>query len=156
MNAYRQLRYWSVPALVAAAFVVFTAGASTCSAGILLPEQVSFDANDLDESLSGRHEDGGMSSPRDPQKWPLEDSDQQPTPKGYLTASLPTGNSSSGSSSSTSSSSVPGTSVTVGLLSATIAVADDLALSQLAEDHGLSLPDPPGTDLLRPPQFFSM
>jgi hypothetical protein len=38
------------------------------------------------------------------------------------------------------------------LLSSAITLADDTSLSRLPEDHGLSLPDPPGTDLLRPPR----
>jgi len=148
------------------------AAASTCDAGILLPEQVTFNEQDLAASLA-THGAASASSPDT--RHPTPDTSSSATPirriqrdwwnenerdenRPFELANYhnsPTGS----SSSSTSTSSVggaPGSGGVVCLLSGTLNLRDDSPLGTLAEDHGLSLPDPPGIDLLRPPQFASV
>lgn len=132
--------------------------ASTCQAGILMPEQVTFDEQDLAASLATR--DSAQSSSaasaatpvrRIERDWWSDEERDENQPFELAKSNLPTGS----TSSSTSPSPVGGAtgSNVVCLLSTSLILPDDSPLGQLAEDHGLSLPDPPGTDLLRPPQL---
>ncbi len=165
-----------LPPLVLAAFCMLAMqAASTCQAGILLPEQVTFDEQDLAASLATRDnssvEKGSATpSPQSPASslqssstpirrikpdwWNQEHQDEN-VPFELTKSKLPTGNTSSSTSSSSSVAGAAGSSV-VCLLSASLILRDDSPLGQLAEDHGLSLPDPPGTDLLRPPRAVEM
>lgn len=126
------------------------AWASQATAAIIAPEQVSFDASDLERATSDRapRETSSSSSSHAPiRSDQAQDSDSQNLHQSIL----PYGSGSSSSSSSSSTSGL-GTTVVVFLSQATPIVGDDLAIGQLPEDHGLSLPAPPGTDLLRPPR----
>jgi hypothetical protein len=139
----------STAALTAAVFAVFLTFSGTCTAGILLPEEISFDTQDLERHFNG-DEDGAGSVPS---KSPVQTSNENGKTPNRLKATLPTGNSSSSSTSSTSSAGgAAGPGIVLCLFNSTIAIADDSPLGRLAEDRGLSLPDPPGTDLLRPPR----
>lgn len=155
MCGYRLIRSQCtpLPAILAVALVMLFVSVNAAQAGILLPQPIGFDAKDLDQSLSDNHASGSSSSstPQESQQWPPSDNDQQPSPLGLLNAPLPAGHSSSNTSTS-SSGGAAGSGMALCLLNGTISVTDDLALGRLAEDHGLSLPDPPGTDLLRPPR----
>jgi len=140
--------------------------ASTCQAGILMPEQVTFDEQDLAASLATR-ESASSTDTRHPTPdtcsssstplrriqpdwWNQENQDEN-VPFELTKSKLPTGTTSSSTSSSSSVAGAAGSSV-VCLLSTPLNLRDDSPRGQLAEDHGLSLPDPPGTDLLRPPR----
>ena len=138
-----------LPAVTVAMFIaVFSATAAR--GGILLPEQVGFSAADIDRSLESSSTAGSTSTgEHSSQNLPATDRDEKSNPLGLLKSTLPTSNSSSSSSSSAGG---IGSGSVVCLLNATIALQDDASLGQLAEDHGLSLPEPPGTDLLRPPR----
>lgn len=149
------MRRLLTPALAFAAFCVAAACASDCLAGILLPQQISVDANDLERFLAdgSSQSSTGTSSParRHSANWPGDQRDEPSSPL-ELAQSLPTGGSSSSTTSSPAPGGAVGSGVVVCLLNSTLALNDDSPLGTLAEDHGLSLPDPPGTDLLRPPQ----
>ena len=145
-NAVSSLAIWIAFA------VVLHSDARTAHAGIQLPQQVGFDAKDLEQSLDDEAGAGSSSSSqRNSDSWPPTNNDDQPNPLGLLNSPLPTSNSSS-SSSSSSAGGATGSGVVLCLFNGTIALTDDACLGRLAEDHGLSLPDPPGTDLLRPPR----
>jgi hypothetical protein len=138
---------------LAALCVQLSVGASNSLAGILMPEQVSFGASDLDRALEQGTPSSSTrqsSSRRSSHEWP---SDQGDRPSGplELANTLPTGNTSSSTSSSSAGGAV-GSGVVICLLNGTLMLNDDSPLGSLAEDHGFSLPEPPGTDLLRPPQ----
>ena len=140
--------------MIAALCVVISACASQSVAGILVPQQVSFDASDLERALAqgpSNSSAGSSSVPsrRPSHEWPA-DENQRPTSPLELANSLPTSGGSS--STSTSPSGAVGSGVVVCVLNGTLALRDDSPLGKLAEDHGFSLPDPPGTELLRPPQ----
>jgi hypothetical protein len=148
-------RLWMPVLTFAALCVLGSACASTAFAGILLPQQISFDADDIEQILASESSQASTgasssSSRRHLPEWPAKDQGQPSSPL-ELANSLPTS-----TSSSTTSSPAPGGAVGSGvvlcLLNNTITVQDDSPLGMLAEDHGFSLPDPPGTDLLRPPQ----
>lgn len=137
--------------------------ASKCQAGILMPEQVTFDEQDLDNDLAAGLSQRSSSSAaatsssstsvrRIQRDWWNQEHRDENIPFELTKSKLPTGTT---SSSTSSSSSVAGatSSTVVCLLSAPLNLRDDSPLGQLAEDHGLSLPDPPGSDLLRPPRL---
>jgi hypothetical protein len=141
----------STAALTAFALVVPLLSGSACHAGILLPQPVDFDVNDLERQFNG--DDGSAGAvPANSHSPTLPNKENGEKPE-RLKATLPTGNSSSSSSSSTSSAGgAPGSGIVLCLFNSTIAIADGAPLGRLAEDRGLTLPDPPGTDLLRPPR----
>jgi hypothetical protein len=144
-----RLRVATVPVIAGAALMLLLLGTSASHAGILTPQQIGFDAEDLERSLSGE-QSGSSSVPYNAPTGPAgKDQDQRPSPMELLKDSLPGGQSSSSSSSSTGGAGGTGS---VFALSNTIILVDDSFLRRLPEDHGLSLPDPPGTDLLRPPR----
>ena len=152
MCGCRLMRYDSSPLPIAilAAVVVMLCSASVASAGILMPQQVGFDEKDLDQALSAGA--AGASSHREhSRQWPPTDNDRESNPLDLLNSSLPTSSSSSGTSTSSAGGAV-GSGVVLCVLNNAITTRDDSPLGQVAEDHGLSLPDPPGTDLLRPPR----
>ena len=136
--------------------VVLHGDAPVSNAGILLPQEVGFDANDLERALSEDGTAGAATSSRgrESQSWPPRENDKEQNPLGLLNSPLPMGNSSPSSSSSSAGGAV-GSGIVLCLFNSTIAIADDAPLGRLAEDHGLSLPDPPGTNLLRPPRGFA-
>jgi hypothetical protein len=158
-----------IPQLLAVGCIALAmlAAASTCEAGILLPEQVTFNENDLERALEngGRNLAAGL-APRDTscsssstpirrinRDWWNENERDENRPFELANYhNSPTGSSSS-STSTSSGGGAPGSGAVVCLLSGTLNLRDDSPLGHLAEDHGLSLPDPPGTDLLRPPRI---
>jgi hypothetical protein len=140
----RSQLYRSSAVVVAVAVVLFLSAANA-RAGILVPRQVGFAAGDIDRSLQSSSTSTGQHSG---QNLPASDRDEKSDPLSLLKASLPTSNSSSSSSSSTAG----GVGSGVCLLDGTIVLQDDACFGQLAERRGLDLPDPPGTDLLRPPR----
>lgn len=136
------------PTTVAAtAIVLGLFAASVAHAGIVAPSQIGFSAEDLEQSLKPGGAGTASSSGRDSQSSPTN---QQHDPVGLFRSSLPTSNSSS--SSSSSSVGVGGSGSGVYVSNTTIILQDDPPLGRLSEDRGLSLPDPPGTDLFRPPR----
>jgi hypothetical protein len=147
MSAPSTLRPSSLAAITIAAMVVVFAGANTSKAGILVPEQISFGDKDLERELQNNE----ASSTSAPHTLPSPtEQDRHRNPFAHLNDSLP--NSQSSGSSSSTGGGVTGGGVALALLSGTIAPADDPSIGRLPEDHGLSLPNPPGTDLLRPPR----
>lgn len=144
-----------LPAIVVFAVAAVWLGcAENAGAGIIAPQQMDFNADDLAQSLqdgAGAGASSTSSSPNRPnsQRLPLVYNDEQIDPLSWLDSHLPSGGT---TSSSTSTSAGGAVSTFVCALGSTIALGDDSPLGQLAEDHGLSLPDPPGTDLLRPPR----
>jgi hypothetical protein len=149
-------RPWTPALALAAICVLASVCASTASAGILLPQQVTFDEKDLAQDLAAglapRSSSAGTSAParRHSPVWPEENSNEPNSPL-ELASSLPTGTSSSTTSSPSPGGAV-GSGVVLCVLNNTLTLQDDSPLGTLAEDHGFSLPDPPGTDLLRPPR----
>jgi len=139
----------SFAAIIAAAIVV-AACTSESQAGIIAPQAVSFDAQELEASLSGDSARSDMSTEGRDAPLPLDDGDSSPTPLGLLKSSLPpNGNSSSGSSSPTGGA---GTNVIAYVLSSAVTFEDDpAAVGKVAETRRLSLPDAPSSELLRPP-----
>lgn len=136
--------------------VLFSACASTCRAGILLPEQVTFGVSDLEKALDSgmtgatSNSSDSSSSPRHRHDWPSNDPNQPTNPLELVRSSLPTGSSSSGTS--TSSTGAIGSGVVLCALNSTLNLRDDSPRGSLAEELGLLLPEAPGTDLLRPPR----
>ena len=145
------IRRQLLAALVVASTSVLLATVRECKAGIVSPAPISFDAKDLERELSASNAHCGSSAPRNSQQAPLRDDGQDPNQPDHLKPGIPL-NQNSSSSSSSSAGGPAGSVAALGVLSGTIAIADDSLLGRLAEDHGLSLPDPPGTDLLRPPR----
>ncbi len=134
-----------------ALFAALALGVSTSEAGILLPQQISFDAQDLDQlatDAEGLAGSAGASS--DSTTWPANEDEQQPDPMELLHSPLPLQNTSS--SSSSSSAGIAGFNVVLCLFSSVTTISDDGPTGRLAEDRRLSLPDAPGNDLLRPPR----
>jgi hypothetical protein len=148
----RSQRVLTAVAVLATA-MFWLANAGTVSAGIIAPQQFAFSADDLASSLNAGAGAGAAStspSRGDSQGRPLTNGDQPTDPLSWVDSHLPVGSTSS--STSTSSSGGVGSGPVVCVLQSRITLRDDSPLGQLAEDHGLSLPDPPGTDLLRPPR----
>jgi hypothetical protein len=157
LSVCRARRRQLLPAIISfAALVVLSSHARDAQAGILLPEQIDFTADDLEQSMSARATEGAGSSSsrhRDSQPLsPMNDSEHQEQ-LGLEHANLPSGTSSGGSSSSSSPAGGSMSAGAIGWSATTIAIQDDSPIGRLAEDYGLSLPDPPGTDLLRPPRI---
>lgn len=145
-----------MPLLALAAICVLASFcASTASAGILIPQQITFDADDLEQALNAASSSTGASSApvrRHVPAWPREDSNEPNSPL-ELARSLPTGSSSSTTTSPSPGGAI-GSGIVVCLINNTLTLRDDSPLGTLAEDHGLFLPDPPGLDLLRPPRVM--
>jgi hypothetical protein len=137
-----------------AALIVSLSRATAVQAGILFPQQADFTADDLERSLTESAGAGSTSGGSDSQPEPSHDDSEPHDLLGLQQANLPSGGGSTGGSSTSSSSSGGSTSASaIGWsVNNTIAVADESTLGRLAEDHGLSLPEPPGTLLLRPPR----
>ena len=150
MVARLSIRSVYCPAVIAVAVAVLSSY-GTAYAGIIVPQPISFDAQDLERSLSSGTGAGVPSTSSHAPLCPASPGHQPSDPLGLLKSTLPAENSSSSSSSTATGSSV-GAGVAVCCCQAFVVVADDPSLGQLPEDHGLSLPDPPGTSLLRPPR----
>jgi hypothetical protein len=137
-----------------AAIILLTLEGRSAHAGIVAPEAIDFGADDLERSLydgSG----GACAAPSEsesPSPLPTDDCARLAL-LGLLnnSSSLPTGGSSPSSSSSTSGAYGSGAMIPC-VISGLCNMHGDAQINQLAENHGLSLPDPPGTDLLRPPR----
>lgn len=151
MCEYRLLRCTSMSA-IAVAIVALLSIVTTCDAGIVLPQQIGFEEKDLENALDDAKTGRASSTSSNSQEWPTKDRGNNQNPSELLKSPIPLGNSSS-SSSSSSVGGAAGSGVVLCLFSNTITIADDSSLGRLPEDHGLSLPDPPGTDLLRPPRY---
>jgi hypothetical protein len=145
-------------AVVGSMLVMFSA--ASCHAGILMPAQVTFDADDLEKAIDSASTAGASSASQSAQTgprriardWWSDEHRDQNSPLELAKSNLPTGSTSSSTSSSPAGG-APGSGGVVCMLSASLDLRDDSPLGQLAEDHGFSLPDPPGTDLLRPPRL---
>jgi hypothetical protein len=138
-----------------AALILLLSSTSVVQAAILMPEQIGFSANDLEGSFTNDDASAGAgstSSRNNSQPAPSNDESEQKELLGLLHANLPSGGGSSAGSSSSSSGGSANSGAICWSAVNTIATRDDAPLGRLAEEHGLSLPDPPGTDLLRPPR----
>src|SRR5436190_16306615 len=101
MSGRHTIRCGPLLALAAGGVAVLLMGTSSSKAGILVPQQISFDVKDLEHSLNDSHASGSSSTPHNSQQWPPQnDEDEQPGPLGRLKSALPAGHSSSSSSSS--------------------------------------------------------
>lgn len=150
MVGRRSIRSVYCPAVIALAVVVLST-AGTASAGIIVPQPIAFDAQDLERSMSRDTAAKVPAASTNAPLSPARNGNQQPDPLALLKTTWPGDSSSSSNSSSTGGNGV-GTGVTMCWCQVHVVLADDASLGQLPEDHGLSLPDPPGTDLLRPPR----
>jgi hypothetical protein len=137
---------------VCAAATAWLACAEVAQAGIIVQQQFDFSAEDLAKSLDENTASSAAGASRTTATdVPLPNGeDRNSDPLSLLDSHLPSGSSSS--STSSSSGGAVGSGLVVCFLNSVCTLRDDSPLGQLAEDHGLSLPDPPGTDLLRPPQ----
>jgi hypothetical protein len=138
-----------------AALILLLSSTSVVQAAILMPEQIGFSANDLEGSFTNDDASAGAgstSSRNNSQPAPSNDESEQKELLGLLHANLPSGGGTSAGSSSSSSGGSANSGAICWSAVNTIATRDDAPLGRLAEEHGLSLPDPPGTDLLRPPR----
>lgn len=125
--------------------------ASRGEAAIVGPAPVSFDQKDLDKSFNDNKAGCGSSVPMNSRQVPLDEHSRNTDSLDRLKAALPLGQGSSSSSSSTAGGPM-GSAAALSMICGAVPIADDAVLGRLPEDHGLSLPDPPGTDLLRPPR----
>jgi hypothetical protein len=137
-------------ALLPAIFVgaIFVFAVRPCAASIVVPDAAGLSSNDF-EFLSSNQ---ASSSPAPTSSDDSEPADnfQKSDPWDFLKALGPGG--STTSSSSTSSGGASGASWGLCVLADTEICGDDSNCGRLAEDRSLFLPDPPGTDLLRPPR----
>lgn len=154
MCARRSMRCTSLLALAVAALAVLLTDASFARAGILAPQQVNFGLSDLDRALADRGAAGSSSSSADSRETPFPFGDRDSHDSDLPKLGMPVGHSTSTSTSSSTGVGA-GSGIVLCLFSSTITITDDATLGRLPEDHGLSLPDPPGTDLLRPPRTLS-
>lgn len=149
------VRFLPSQALFVATAVALVSSGYTCHAGIVLPQPVSFDTHDLQSSLSSGTGASATSHSRNTQQQRSANERHQPGPWPgplvLMNTNLPMGH-----SSSSSSSSVAGGGGDLGAATSsfrvTIGPHNGPPLRKLAEDEMLSLPDPPGNELLRPPQ----
>jgi hypothetical protein len=146
---------WRLPAmsLIAGAALALSF-AEKASAGIIAPQQIEFSADDLAKSLADRDSGGTSSSAAGrerSQRLPLTGYEQPVDPLSLQESHSPFGSNSSSSSSSSSGANVS-TGSLLCVLGRALSLRDDSPLGNLPDDHGLSLPDHPGTDLLRPPR----
>jgi hypothetical protein len=159
MYSIRQLRYKHLAQAIVliAALTVSVSQSRVAQAAIQLPDQISFSADELERTFLENAAGGaGSSSSRhsDSPQGPTENTNPSTERFGLLQGQVPSGGASSnGSTSSTSSGGSTSAGAIGNPLTRTIAVRDDEPLGLLTEEQGLWLPDPPGTDLLRPPRF---
>jgi hypothetical protein len=150
-QSFHSCRQWLI-AFVAASTIVLLAIGQECKAGIISPAPIGFDDKDLDRELASSKSNCGAAAPKNSEQSPLEDGDQNHNPSSdHLNTAIPL-NQSSSSSSSSSTGGPAGSGAAFCTLSTTTANADDSLLGRLPEDQALSVPNPPGTDLLRPPR----
>jgi hypothetical protein len=142
-------RSWQTALLVGALGSLLTC-ASEGKAGIICPAPVSYDEADLDRALTGSAASSGTSAPQNSDSAPLNHDEQRQSRLRPLKAIIPSQDSSSSSSSSAGG--AAGSGAAAYPLSNAAVSADDSLLGRLAEQRGLMLPDPCGTDLLRPPR----
>lgn len=131
-------------AIIAGAIFLFTD--RPCDGSIVVPDAHGLNANDF-ECLSDNHASSSSAPENSDDPEPGKNL-QKSDPWDFLKA-LGSG----GSPSSTSSSGgTSGVSYALSLSGGTKICGDDSNCARLAEDRSLFLPDPPGTDLLRPPR----
>jgi hypothetical protein len=151
MCLIKLIRRIQLPLLAIFAMGLGLSLASAGEAAIVGPAPVSFDQKDLDKSLNDSKAGCGSSAPDHFRHVPSDERDRNSDGLDRVKAALPVGQGSSSSSSSSA-----GGGATSGAMpcvfNSTVATSDDSPLGHLADDHGFTLPDPPGTDLLRPPQ----
>jgi hypothetical protein len=152
MDNRKTIRLGFSPTLmVVLSLALIVLGATVSQAGIQLPQQINFNAEDLEESL--RAHASGLTSSSSTSRRASKEDDEAADPSRLLKTAAPSGSNSTGSTSSTSSGSgASSLLVVLCAFTSTTVLADDATLSELPRDHGFSLPDPPGTDLLRPPR----
>jgi hypothetical protein len=151
---WRGRRTQILPTLISVAAIAVSLHGSIAQAAIQLPDQIGFSTTDLERALSNNASSGAgaTSGQSDSRRNRSDDDNQERELLGLQDANLPSGGGSSGSSTNSSSSGGSSANAIDLLVNSTIAIRDDSPLGRLAEYHGLSLPDPPGTDLLRPPR----
>jgi hypothetical protein len=141
-----------MPAIVvAAALTASFACPEHASAGIIAPQHLNFSSDDLAKALQDMGSGSTSSSApgrRNSPRLPVSEGDQPANPLGLFDSSLPSG----GTSTSGSPSGAGAAGAAVSTLSSCLLLQDDLPLERLAVEQGLCLPDPPGTDVLRPPR----
>ena len=137
-------------ALLQAIFVVaiFLFANRPCAGSIVVPDSIVLDTTDLESLFSSNT--SSSSAPENSSDPEPENNLQKSDPWDFLKA-LGSGGSTT-SSSPTSSGGASGASWGLCVLADTEICGDDSNCGRLAEDRSLFLPDPPGTDLLRPPR----
>ena len=138
-------------ALMQAIFVgaIFLFANRPCAGSIVVPDSIGLDASDLHFLFSS--DTSSSSAPENTNDPEPGDKLQKSDPWDFLKA-LGSGGSSTSSSSSSSTGGTFGASCIIGVLNGTKFSGDDSDCGRIAEDRSLFLPDPPGTDLLRPPR----
>lgn len=137
-------------AIGAAVTIAVLAATPRCQAGIMTPAPIGFDTKDLERELAAS-KSSGAAVPQHSQPGPDKYGDQSPQQRDYF-QTIPANSTSSNSSSSSSGGPSSSIGTAVGALNTALLLADDALLGRLPDEHGLMLPDPPGTDLLRPPR----
>lgn len=142
-------RRWFAAALLAAASIVVAS--QQCQAGIVGPAPISFGVEDLERELASKSSHGSATIPDRAHQLPMEnEGDPTQGPSARLKPAAPVGSTSSSGSSSNVNSSGAGNALCVS--EKNLADSDDSPSGRLTDPYGLFLPDPPGTDLLRPPR----
>ena len=130
-------------AIIAGAIFLFTD--RPCDGSIVVPDAVGLNANYFEcLSVNKAISSSAPENSKDPEP---ENDLQKSDPWDFLKGLGPGGSTSSTSSSGGGS----GVSYALCILGTQIC-EDDSSCGRLAEDRSLFLPDPPGTDLLRPPR----
>ena len=145
-KAFLTRRDWLV-AFIAAAVSVLLTTTHECKAAIVSPSPVGFDAKDLGREFADSYASSSSSTPDNSQQLPAEENDPNRSRSDYLRTSIPLSQNSS-SSSSSSAGGLAGSGAVVCMLNCKAVIPEDSLLGRLTEDHGPSLPDPPGTNLL--------
>jgi hypothetical protein len=151
MATFQHISRRSALAVIAISMTALLTAAPICKAGIIAPAPPAFGQKDLDQALADQTAACDNAAQKNSPSMPPEDRDQNRGPSDHLKTAIPV-NQSSSSSSSSSGGGPLGIGAAFCALGTTNLSADDSLLGRLPEDHGLSLPNPPGTDLLRPPR----
>jgi hypothetical protein len=119
---------------------------STASASIAVPNFLTFAADDLDHNAA----DSGCGTADDSQKGRQNDQDRPDLPTRFALPSAPASMGGASSSSALTGGFAAAVAVN-GQVSAVVQPAANV-LGWLSGEQRLALPEPPGNDLLRPPQ----
>lgn len=145
-------------AVLWAAAIVICLECTFSHGAIYEPPQVGFSVDDLERELSTdavvysrQLSSDSMSSRFGSAEFPSDESEMPDNPLEFVKSWLPTGNSSSGTSNSTTGGGVLSNGVMCAL-NTTTTILENVLVGQLTEHQPVSLPDPPGTNLIRPPR----